>query len=192
MKIAVIGAGHVGLVSGVCLAAKGHRVTCVEKDCALVEQLKLGEPHVYEPGLKELLREALNCGRFSVVTEIEGAFNGSEMVMIAVGTPSRDGVIDLSYVIEASRRIGEYLKRQDSYISVVVKSSVIPGTTDTVVRKEIERYSGKTLPAFGLGMNPEFLREGEAVADFMAPDRIVFGYEDDRTLNLLEALYAPW
>jgi len=192
MKIAVIGAGHVGLVSGVCLAAKGHHVTCVDKNRALVGQLKLGEPHVYEPGLKELLKEALSGGRFSVATELDGALNGSEMVMIAVGTPCRDNAIDLGYVIEASRGIGEYLKGQDSYLSVVVKSSVIPGTTDTVVRGEIERASGKTFPAFGLGMNPEFLREGEAVADFMVPDRIVFGYEDDRTLNLLEAVYAPW
>jgi len=192
MKIAVIGAGHVGLVSGVCLASKGHQVTCVDKDRALVEQLKLGEPHVYEPGLKELLKEVLSCGRFSAATEIDGALDGSEMVMIAVGTPSRDGAIDLSYVIEASRNIGEYLRRHDSYLSIVVKSSVIPGTTDTVVREEVERSSGKTIPAFGLGMNPEFLREGEAVADFMAPDRIVFGYEDNRTLESLEALYAPW
>jgi UDPglucose 6-dehydrogenase len=192
MRLAVIGAGHVGLVSSVCLAAKGHHVVCVDKNAGLVAQLKLGEPRVYERGLEGLLRQTLDAKTFSVTTDFDAALAASEMVIIAVGTPTQNGAMDFSYVVDAARSIGEHLKNRSSFLSVVVKSSVIPGTTDTLVRKEIESASGKKLPAFGLGMNPEFLREGEAVSDFMAPDRIVLGYEDEQTLALLEILYAPW
>ena len=112
--------------------------------------------------------------------------------MIAVGTPSENGRIDLKYVCAVARAIGQHLASRDGHLSIIVKSTVIPGTTDTAVRREIEEASGKAHPAFGLGMNPEFLREGEAIEDFINPDRIVFGYEDPETLARLEALYAPW
>ena len=192
MNVTIVGAGHVGLVSGVCLAAKGHDVTCVDINSQLVEQLNAGKPHIYERGLGELLKRVLKSGRIVATTNLDTALDRSDIVIIAVGTPSENGVIDLRFVLEASRSIGEYLKNHDRYLSVVVKSTVIPGTTDTVVRSEIENASGKDFPVFGLGMSPEFLRESEAITDFMEPDRIVLGYEDDRTLKLLEALYAPW
>jgi UDPglucose 6-dehydrogenase/GDP-mannose 6-dehydrogenase len=116
----------------------------------------------------------------------------AEVIILAVGTPSENGVIDLRYIRAASQEIGAYIAGADRHISVVVKSTVVPGTTDTVVREVLETASGKSLGDFGLGMNPEFLREGEAIGDFMEPDRIVLGYEDDRTLERLRTLYAPW
>lgn len=192
MRLVVIGAGHVGLVSAACLAAKGHEVICVDSNAGLVEQLKSGRPHVYEPGLEELLRDTLRAGYLLVQGELESALLGAAMVMVAVGTPSVNGAIELRFVREVAREIGRYLQLHGGYLSVVVKSSVIPGTTAEVVRSEIETTSGKKFPDFGLGMNPEFLREGKAVADFMEPDRIVLGYEDERTLELLEELYSPW
>ena len=192
MNVVIMGAGYVGLVSGVCLAAKGHDVSCVDVDSQLVEQLKRGQPRIYEPGLVELLRDVLSSGRLAVTTNLESALDRSDIVIIAVGTPTENGGIDLRYVIEASRSIGNYLKTHDRYLSVIVKSTVVPGTADTVVRSELTKASGRKFPSFGLGANPEFLREGEAVADFMEPDRIILGYEDDRTLELLELLYSSW
>jgi UDPglucose 6-dehydrogenase len=192
MNITIVGAGYVGLVSGVCLAVKGHDVTCVDINVELVAQLNAGKPPIYECGLVQLLECALESNRFGATTDLVSALDRSDVVVIAVGTPSSNGSIDLGPVLEVARGIGRYLSNHDRYLAVVVKSTVIPGTTDSVVRWEIEKASGKGFPAFGLGMNPEFLREGEAVADFMEPDRIVLGYEDDQTLKLLEELYAPW
>jgi UDPglucose 6-dehydrogenase/GDP-mannose 6-dehydrogenase len=192
MRVAVIGTGYVGLVSGVCLAAKGHQVTCVDLNPAIVDKLNKGEPHIYERGLPELLKDVRSKGLIAATTDLKSALDSSELVLIAVGTPSKDGVIDLTLVKEVARSIGAYLRNTDRHISIVVKSTVVPGTTDTVVRQAIEAASGKSFPAFGLGMNPEFLREGEAIEDFMQPDRIVFGHEDPQTLKRLEELYAPW
>jgi len=192
MKVAIVGTGYVGLVSGVCLSAKGHQVTCVDVNPDVVQMLNEGTPHIHELGLPELLHEVLAAGRFSATADLEGALDAADLVLVAVGTPSKDGAIDLSFIRGVARSIGDYIKTSGRFLSVVVKSTVVPGTTDTVVREAIEGASGLTFPAFGLGMNPEFLREGEAIEDFMAPDRIVFGHEDARTLELLEELYAPW
>ena len=192
MEVAIVGAGYVGLVSGVCLAAKGHDIICVDIDPSIVERLNAGEPTIYEKGLPELLKGVRKSGLFHATTDLKAALSGVELVIIAVGTPSEDGVIDLRYVRSVAREIGEYMRRCDRHISIVVKSTVVPGTTDTVVRHEIEQASGKGLDGFGLGMNPEFLREGEAIEDFSEPDRIVLGYEDEKTLQRLEELYAPW
>lgn len=192
MKVAVVGTGYVGLVSGVSLAAKGHKVTCVDLDETIVSRLNSGEPTIFEKGLPELLAEVIQADRFSATTQLAEALDNADLVMIAVGTPSKDGVIDLTYVRSAARQIGEYLATADHFITVIVKSTVIPGTTDTVVRQELESASGKTVGEFGLGMNPEFLREGEAIEDFMYPDRIVLGHETDKALEMLEELYAPW
>ncbi|MBD3574348.1 UDP-glucose/GDP-mannose dehydrogenase family protein [Brevundimonas diminuta] len=192
MKLAVVGTGYVGLVSGVCLAAKGHDVTCVDINPAIVDRLNRAEPTIYEEGLPELLKEVRDSGRFRATTQITEALDGSDLVLIAVGTPSENGVIDLKYIRQVAGEIGAYIKTAGRHISVVVKSTVVPGTTDTVVREEIEAASGFKHPAFGLGMNPEFLREGEAIEDFAEPDRIVLGNEDPETLARLEELYAPW
>ena len=192
MKLVVMGTGYVGLVSGVCLAAKGHDVTCVDLRADVVNSLNAGRPHIHEIGLPALLAEALAAGRFRASLDLESALAGASLVLLAVGTPSEEGRIDLTFVNEASRQLGNYLRTHSGYLSVVVKSTVIPGTTDTLVRLELEQASGRALGEFGLGMNPEFLREGNAIEDFMQPDRIVLGYEDGRTRALLEELYAPW
>ena len=192
MNVTIVGAGYVGLVSGVCFAVKGHQVTCVDINSELVAQLNAGKSPIYERNFAELLTRALEPKKFQATTDLPAALDRSDIVIIAVGTPSNNGSIDLRPVLEVARGIGQYLSNRDRYVAVVVKSTVIPGTTDTAVRSEIEKASGKQFPAFGLGMNPEFLREGEAVSDFMDPDRIVLGYEDERTLKLLEELYAPW
>lgn len=192
MNVTIVGAGYVGLVSGVCFANKGNTVTCVDIDSELVAQLNAGQPPIYERGLANLLERALESKRFDATTDLSSALDRSDVVMIAVGTPSNDGGIYLGPVLEVARGIGRYLSNHDRYLAVVVKSTVIPGTTDTTVRSAIEKASGKRFPAFGLGMNPEFLREGEAVADFMGPDRIVLGHEDERTLKVLEELYTFW
>jgi UDPglucose 6-dehydrogenase/GDP-mannose 6-dehydrogenase len=192
MKLAIVGTGYVGLVSGVCLAAKGHTVFCVDKNPKIVAALNAGQPHIFEIGLVDLLAEVRAAGRFVATSDLQTALDEVDLVIVAVGTPSSDGVIDLTYVKDVSKSIGAYIKTANRHISVVMKSTVVPGTTDTVVRKTIEEASGKSFPAFGLGMNPEFLREGEAIADFGFPDRIVLGFEDPKTLARLEELYAPW
>lgn len=192
MNLVVVGTGYVGLVSGVCLAAKGHHVTCVDINSKVVEMLNQGKPHIYERNLPELLTEAINSGHFVATTDLFLALSNANLVIIAVGTPSENGVIDLSYIKNVSKNIGEHLKFYNRFFAVIVKSTVVPSTTDTVVKQEIELASDMKFPEFGLGMNPEFLREGEAVQDFMEADRIVLGYEDERTLKLLEELYEPW
>lgn len=192
MNVAIVGTGYVGLVSGVCLAAKGHRVRCVDINAEIVERLNAGKPHIYEHGLETLLRAVLDSGEFTATTDLESALDASDVIIVAVGTPAENGVIDLRYVLEAARGIGRYLATCDRHLSIVVKSTTIPGTTDTDVRRALEEASGKKFPAFGLGMNPEFLREGEAIEDFMEPDRIVLGTEDLPTLQRLEELYEPW
>jgi UDPglucose 6-dehydrogenase len=192
MKVAIVGTGYVGLVSGVCLAAKGHDIRCVDTNPSIVKQLNAGKPTIHERGLPVLLTEVLASGRFKAYLDLDSALEGCDLVIIAVGTPSTNGIIDLKFVSAVSREIGRYIGKHNRYISVVVKSTVIPGTTDSVVKDEIESASGKKFGEFGLGMNPEFLREGEAIADFADPDRIVLGYEDEKTLHRLEELYAPW
>lgn len=192
MRVAVIGTGYVGLVSGACLAAKGHDVTCVDINQNIVDRLNAGNPHIHEEGLPELLADILHKKLFRATTSLREALDRSEIVILAVGTPSEDGVIDLKYVRAAAAQIGQWLRTANRFVPVIVKSTVVPGTTDTVVRQELESNSGLELGAFGLGMNPEFLREGEAVDDFMHPDRIVMGYEDQATLAALQKLYAPW
>ena len=192
MNVTIVGTGYVGLVSGVCLAARNHRVICVDVNVSIVERLNAGDTTIYERGLPQLLSEVRDAGRFSATSDLKMALNGADLVVIAVGTPSENGMIDLTQVRRVAREIGEYLKESDYHLSIVVKSTVVPGTTDTVVRQEIEVASGKPFGAFGLGMNPEFLREGEAIEDFARPDRIVIGYEDEITLRRLEELYAPW
>ncbi len=192
MKIGVIGTGYVGLVSGVCLAAKGHQVTCVDLRANIVEQLNQAKPHIYEIGLDELLQTVVKNNNFKATTNVTQTLDENDIVIIAVGTPSENGEIDLGQIHAVAKTIGEYIKNTNRYLSVVVKSTVIPGTTDTFVKNAIEEFSGKKLGAFGLGMNPEFLREVNAVEDFMYPDRIVIGSEDETTKNRLNEIYAAW
>ena len=190
MRVSVIGTGYVGLVSGVCLAEKGHEVVCVDSDAKKIEKIQQGVSPIFEPGLEPLLCKHIG-GRLQATTDLRRAVLESELSLIAVGTPFLGGEIDLRFVKEVSRQIGEALRDKDGYHVVVVKSTVVPGTTDSTVLPILELASGKKAgPEFGLGMNPEFLSEGEAVNDFMNPDRIVLGGLDARTIAKLEELYA--
>jgi len=190
MKISVVGTGYVGLVSGVCLAEKGHQVTCVDIDPAKVEQINQGIPPIYEDGLEALLKKNIGSS-LQATTDLHSAVMESELSLIAVGTPFDGQHIDLKYIKAVAEQIGTVLKQKDSYHVVVVKSTVVPGTTDDVVLPILEASSGKTAgTAFGVGMNPEFLKEGEAIADFMKPDRIVYGGIDAKTNNVLKEMYG--
>jgi UDPglucose 6-dehydrogenase len=190
MRVSIVGTGYVGLVSGVCLAEKGHDVVCVDVDADKVARIRSGLPPIFEHGLEELLRKNLGR-RFSASEDLRGATLQSDLTLIAVGTPFDGARIDLRFVTQVATELGTILRDKGGYHVVVVKSTVVPGTTDTVVRSLLEQASGKRAGAdFGVGMNPEFLTEGQAVADFMQPDRIVLGGIDRRTLDEMDALYA--
>lgn len=190
MRVSIVGTGYVGLVTGACLAEKGHTVTCVDLDEGKVERINRGQPTIRESGLDSLLKRHAGVGLKATV-DLAAAVEGSDLTLIAVGTPFDGKAIDLFQVKEAARAIGAALRRKDAWHVVVVKSTVVPGTTDGVVLPILEKESGKRAgQGFGVGMNPEFLTEGEAVGDFMEPDRLVLGAGDARTLSALEELYA--
>jgi UDPglucose 6-dehydrogenase/GDP-mannose 6-dehydrogenase len=192
MRVSVVGTGYVGLVTGVCLAEKGHSVVCVDIDSEKIESINCGITPIYEAGLEELLVKNLGA-RFSATVNLREAILGSELTLIAVGTPFDGQSIDLTYIKQVAGEIGDLLREKSGYHLVVVKSTVVPGTTDNVVLRILEQRSGKTAGRdFGLGMNPEFLTEGVAVRDFMLPDRIVLGGIDERSCAVLETLYQPF
>ena len=189
MKVSIIGTGYVGLVTGACLAEKGHQILCVDKDSAKVDKINQGLSPIFEEGLEEILKK--NIGKtVSATTDLQQAILASDMTLIAVGTPFDGKQIDLTQVKEVSAQVGTVLKGKAGYHAVVVKSTVVPGTTDEVVLPILEGASGKKAgEGFGTGMNPEFLTEGQAVSDFMNPDRIVLGASDEKCMLLLETLY---
>ncbi len=190
MRVSIVGAGYVGLVTGACLAEKGHDVVCVDIDASRVAQINRGESPIFERGLGELISKHIGK-RLSASTDLSAAVLASELSLIAVGTPFDGRAIDLRLVECAARELGAAIRAKSSYHIVVVKSTVVPGTTDSVVLPVLESASGKRVGVgFGLGVNPEFLTEGEAVGDFMAPDRIVIGARDERTRDALARLYA--
>ncbi len=192
MKISVIGTGYVGLVSGICLAEKGHQVICVDQLSTKIDQINQGISPIYERGLNELLTKNIHRN-LSATTDLNAAIQHSDISLIAVGTPFNEETqaIDLQYIEAVSQAIGGCLRHKSSYHLVVVKSTVVPGTTDEVVLPALEQSSGKQAGQdFGVGMNPEFLREGNAVEDFMSPDRIVFGGMDKKSTDLLFELYS--
>ncbi|HEX54812.1 MAG: UDP-glucose 6-dehydrogenase [Candidatus Altiarchaeales archaeon] len=189
MKIATIGAGYVGLVTGVCFADLGHEVICVDVMEDKVEKINEGISPIYERDLDYMLKK--NVGkRLIATTDLEYAVKNSEISFICVGTPSRDdGRINLDYIREASRDVGKSL-RDLGYHLVVVKSSVVPGTTENLIIPEIEKYSGKNAGNdFGICVNPEFLREGLAAEDTLNPDRIIIGEFDKKSGDILFNLY---
>ena len=192
MKISVIGAGYVGLVTGVCLAEKGHQVVCVDVDKEKVDKINQAIPPIYEQGLEELLKKNINVN-LQATMNLHISVIETDISLIAVGTPFDGEEIDLQYIKEVSRQIGRALKEKTTYHVVVVKSTVVPGTTDEFVLPILERASGKKAGVdFGVGMNPEFLREGEAIKDFLFPDRIVLGGIDEKSINILEDLYSAF
>jgi UDPglucose 6-dehydrogenase len=192
MRISVIGTGYVGLVSGACFAEIGHDCICVDVDASKVERINRGDPPIHENGLESLLQRHVGT-RLRASTDLRAAVLDSSITFIAVGTPFDGMRIDLSYVREAARQVGEVLRDKASFHTVVVKSTVVPGTTDDVVAVELARASGKRAGLdFGVGMNPEFLTEGVAVDDFMRPDRIVIGGTDPRAIAAQREVYAAF
>ncbi|GAB5505322.1 MAG: UDP-glucose/GDP-mannose dehydrogenase family protein [Rhizobiaceae bacterium] len=187
MKITVVGAGYVGLVSGSCLANIGHEVTCVERDAARVTMLNNGIVPIYEPGLGRLIAANRAAERLDFTSDLAGSVGDADAVFIAVGTPSRttDGVADLSHVYQAAREIAPALR---GHTLIVTKSTVPVGTGD-----EIERVISKCNASarFAVVSNPEFLREGSAIADFRKPDRVVIGADDEGARRMMSAIYAP-
>ncbi len=196
MNFSVIGAGYVGLVTAVCFAAEGHRVICIDEDREKVEYIRQGRPHFYEKDLEDLLKSVLEKDRLAVSTSLEEAVLGTEFSFICVGTPSEaDGKVDLSQVEKASIGIGKILGRKDGYHLMVVKSTVMPGTTEGVVIPILEDESGKNAgEGFGVCVNPEFLREGEAVHDFHHQEDvgIVVGELDERSGETLVEVYRDF
>lgn len=192
MRISIVGTGYVGLVTGACLADRGHDVTCIDVDASKVESINAGRLPIHEPGLPELLARTVG-GSLRATTDLPAAVLSTDVTFIAVGTPAVGGRIDLSFIERCARQIGTVLARKDGYHAVVVKSTVVPGTTEGLVRRCLEDASGKRAGVdFGLGMNPEFLTEGQAVADFTRPDRLVLGGIDDRTHRVLQDLYQGY
>ena len=187
MKIAMIGTGYVGLVSGVCFSDFGHNVICVDKDAAKLAKLRAGEVPIYEPGLDDLMAKNVAAGRLTFTGDLREAVDGVDAVFIAVGTPTRrgDGHADLTYVMAAAQEIADALT---GYAVVVTKSTVPVGTN-----RQVKQAIAKQNPAadFDVASNPEFLREGAAIDDFMRPDRIVVGIETDRAAAVLSAIYRP-
>ena len=189
MKISIIGSGYVGLVTGVCLADKGHSIICVDADHEKVANINQGVPPIYEQDLKELLKKNIHFN-LRATADLRQAVVDTEISLITVGTPFDGEKIDLAQIKEVSHQIGEALRDKDSYHLVVVKSTVVPGTTDDVVLPILEKAARKKAGTdFGVGMNPEFLREGVAVEDFMRPDRIVLGAIDQKSLDWMEKIY---
>jgi len=191
MKIGMIGTGYVGLVTGTCFAESGNDVICVDINAEKVERLNRGEIPIYEPGLDELVKRNKAEERLHFTTRIEEAVEASLMLFIAVGTPpGEDGSADLTYVLNAARDIGRHMK---SFKIIVDKSTVPVGTGDLVrkvIAEELARR-GENVP-FDVVSNPEFLKEGNAIDDFMKPDRVVVGCDDPRTAELMKELYAPF
>ena len=187
MRVAMIGTGYVGLVSGACFADFGHEVTCVDKDASKIEALERGEIPIYEPGLGGLVESNVKAGRLKFATELAPAVKAADAVFIAVGTPSRrgDGHADLSYVYGAAREIAQAM---GGFTVVITKSTVPVGTGDEVERVIAETRSGCDCAVVS---NPEFLREGAAIRDFKHPDRIVVGTDDERAREFMSELYRP-
>ncbi|MGI9394387.1 MAG: UDP-glucose dehydrogenase family protein, partial [Boseongicola sp.] len=187
MRIAMIGTGYVGLVSGVCFSDFGHDVVCVDKDASKIKLLEAGKVPIFEPGLARLLEKNVAAGRLSFTQDLSAAVDGAEAVFIAVGTPARrgDGHADLTYVFAAAEEIA---KTVSDYVVIVTKSTVPVGTN-----RKIAEIVAKANPEieFDVASNPEFLREGAALDDFMRPDRVIVGVKNERAAKVMSDIYRP-
>ncbi len=191
MNIAIVGTGYVGLVSGTCFAEMGINVTCVDVDVNKIENLKKGIIPIYEPGLEEMVHKNVKAGRLHFTTDLASCLDDVEVVFSAVGTPpDEDGSADLKYVLEVARTIG---RNMNSYVLVVTKSTVPVGTAKKVkaaIQEELDKRG--VAIEFDVASNPEFLKEGNAIDDFMKPDRVVVGVESEKAKSLMEHLYKPF
>ncbi len=186
MKIAVVGTGYVGLVAGACLAENGNEVICVDKDASKIETLKAGKMPIYEPGLEEMVRRNSTESRLTFTTNLPNAVKASEIVFIAVGTPQgEDGSADLQHVLGVAHEIGKAIEKY----TVVVDKSTVPVGTAKRVQAAIKAETGAP---FSVVSNPEFLKQGAAIEDFMKPDRVVIGCDDPTAGEIMRAVYAPF
>jgi len=192
MKISIIGCGYVGAITGTCLADMGNEIIFAEPNEIKVKSINAAKSPIFEPGLEELILK--NKERILATIDSQEALENSKIIFICVGTPSdHDGSIYMNYIKSASRDAGRALKDRDDFPLIVVKSTVLPGTTEGIVKSLIENESKKTaFKDFGLASNPEFLREGEAIKDFFEPDRIVVGVEEEQSRTMLERLYSDF
>ena len=186
MNIAIVGTGYVGLVTGTCLADIGHRVICVDRNADKIRSLRNNHVHIYEPGIEPLVKKNQQAGRLSFTTDLAAAVQQANVVFIAVGTPPRpdNGAADLCHVMDAARSIGAAM----TDYTVIINKSTVPVGTVARIRSVV---SESTTKPFSVVSNPEFLKEGEAIMDFMQPDRIVIGVDDDRAADYMRELYAP-
>ena len=186
MNIAIVGTGYVGLVTGTCLADIGHRVICVDRNADKIRSLRNNHVHIYEPGIEPLVKKNQQAGRLSFTTDLAAAVQQATVVFIAVGTPPRpdNGAADLCHVMDAARSIGAAMANY----TVIINKSTVPVGTVAHIRSAV---SDTTTKPFSVVSNPEFLKEGEAIKDFMEPDRIVIGVDDDRAADYMRELYAP-
>ncbi|WP_049997843.1 UDP-glucose 6-dehydrogenase AglM [Halococcus sediminicola] len=191
MNVSVVGSGYVGTTVAACLADLGHRVTAIDIDTDIVDTINAGETPIHEPGLAELVET--HAGTKLTATTDHAALRETDITFLALQTPSReDGSIDLGALEAGTRDVGEALAEKEGYHLVVVKSTVIPGTVEERLEPLLEEVSGKKAgQEFGVAVNPEFQSQGSAVADFMGPDKLVFGAEDERALDRLDELYEP-
>ncbi|VVB61285.1 UDP-glucose 6-dehydrogenase AglM [uncultured archaeon] len=192
MNLCVIGTGYAGIVNAVGFASIGNSVACVDIDEKKVALINSGKSPIFEPELEEKLAAAIKAGKIHATTDLKAAVSGAEIIFVSVGTPSKhDGGIDLKYIEIAAKSLGEVLKSK-GYCVVIMKSTVVPGTTEGIFRKIVEEKSGKKAGIdFGLSMCPEFLREGHAVHDFSNPDRVVIGTFDKKSEELVVKLHDP-
>lgn len=191
MKISIVGTGYVGLVTGLSLVSFGHKVICIDKDKSKVSKINKGESPFYEPGIEELLKKSLDKKTFHATEDLETSILDSNVIIIAVGTPTINNNVDLSFIKKAAQQIGKALIKSKKYHVVAVKSTVLPGVTEDVVRPILEKYSKKQAGKdFGLCMSPEFLREGCAVDDALNPDRIVIGQIDEKSGKEFAKIYS--
>jgi len=189
MRITVVGGGYVGLTTGVCFAHLGHEVMVVEKVPQKVEMLRSGKSPIYEPGLEEILKESLQKGRISFTTDLQEGLDFSEVIFICVGTPQRpDGSADLSQVEEVARETAKLM----NYYKLLIEKSTVPVNTHKLIKKTVQRYLKDPNIPYDVASNPEFLREGSAIEDFLNPDRIVIGLESQRAKEIFEELYKDF
>jgi len=191
MKISIIGTGYVGTVTGTCLAELGHQIVFVVRDSKKRDLIHSGKSPIYEPGLDQLLEK--NLPRITTTIDLPDAIRKTELTFVCVGTPSNDdGSINLDQIRDVSHTIGKSLASDDEYHTIIVKSTVLPGTSETLVIPILEKESGKNaFVDFGFSSNPEFLKKGTAIEDFFHTDRVVIGVNDPKTKEVLEKLYQP-
>jgi UDPglucose 6-dehydrogenase/GDP-mannose 6-dehydrogenase len=191
MEVSIIGAGYVGLVTATCLAARGHTVVCADINADTVARINRGQSPIFECGLDELLRSTVGSGKLRATTAIHHAVRDSMLTLICVGTPRAPSGVNLRQTVAAAESVGAALATKSAYHVVAVKSTVLPGTTEGVIKTTLESQAGRRVgDGWGLCMTPEFLREGQAINDFLTPDRVVIGSWDDKAANVLLQLYA--